>query len=164
MIALYIGIWEKNLAIMVFLVIFIKRMKKDGNGSAIGVSEQQIEGAPKDLDTHFWSSIPVTEIRAALPKWRSQMHLWFRRFVWMLSGKQLAIIEQNCWFSLYHFSFCFGCLRMVKSNSSKKGNSSYVVERTWRWKEKKQKKRWGRKKKKAQLVSFICCSFSSWVI
>lgn len=38
---------------MVFLVIFIKRMKKDGNGSAIGVSEQQIEGAPKDLDTHF---------------------------------------------------------------------------------------------------------------
>lgn len=44
MIALYIGIREKNLAIMAFLVIFIKRMKEVGCSSATGVLEQKIEG------------------------------------------------------------------------------------------------------------------------
>lgn len=56
MIALYIGIWEKNLAIMVSLVIFIKRMKKDGSSSATGVLEQQIEGPPKTL-------LPIFEVQ-----------------------------------------------------------------------------------------------------
>lgn len=56
MIALYIGIWEKNLAIMAFLVIFIKRMKKDGSSSATGVLEQQIEGPPRTF-------IPIFEVQ-----------------------------------------------------------------------------------------------------
>lgn len=41
---------------MVSLVIFIKRMKKDGSSSATGVLEQQIEGPPKTL-------LPIFEVQ-----------------------------------------------------------------------------------------------------
>mgnify|MGYP002648725661 CR=1 FL=1 len=41
---------------VVFLVIFIKRMKKDGSSSATGVLEQQIEGPPRTL-------IPISEVQ-----------------------------------------------------------------------------------------------------
>lgn len=47
---------RKNLAIMVFLVIFIKPMKKDGSSSATGVLEQKIEGPPRTL-------IPIFEVQ-----------------------------------------------------------------------------------------------------
>lgn len=41
------------MAIIVFLVIFIKRMKKDGSHPATRVLEQQIEGPPKTLRPIF---------------------------------------------------------------------------------------------------------------
>ena len=47
---------RKNLAIMVFLVIFIKPMKKDGSSSATGVLEQKIEGPLRTL-------IPIFEVQ-----------------------------------------------------------------------------------------------------
>lgn len=66
-----LGVWEgllstlaferRNLAIILFRVIFIKRMKKNGSHSATRVSEQQIEGPPKTL-------IPIFEVQFQSPR------------------------------------------------------------------------------------------------
>ena len=66
----------------------------------------------------------------------------------MLSGKQLAIIEQNCWFSLctiFFFLLFWLSLNGKVWQQVKKKNTSYVEERNMETEREKQK---GMKKEK----------------
>lgn len=122
MIAFCIGIWEKNLAIMALLVIFIKRMKKDGSSSATGVLGQQIERPPKTLIPIF--EVQFQSLRLEQP-FQNEGHKCICDLDYLsgcCQGNNWLLLNRTADFLCTIFPFCFGIFERQSLTEDKQTN------------------------------------------